>query len=296
MIRRVLRRIVVGSCLLSLLACGAASWLWQRSYHERDQVSFRAFDARYTVRSEGGLIALRGPPAIRSRAEAIYIAPRMATIRNEHIRFFYDPPSVPFYPDSDATNDRLYFHFFAEAGDGTYEHDLFDRSPTPELARFLLDALDIPGQFIAAHILLSHQPENVKIDPRLDRFDSTGFTIRGLQVQWESNPGTGRMYQLFNGTDGSVTGTTTGTPHIDPAQLSAIREYWHIRYDISHLSLRHWQIMTILLVPSVLWAVHGLRHRLLRHRRGRLGLCLVCGYDLRGSVGRCSECGEPRTL
>ena len=30
-----------------------------------------------------------------------------------------------------------------------------------------------------------------------------------------------------------------------------------------------------------------------RRKRMKLGLCLNCGYDLRGSKDRCSECGSP---
>jgi hypothetical protein len=47
--------------------------------------------------------------------------------------------------------------------------------------------------------------------------------------------------------------------------------------------------------PLVAGARFALRRRRLRHRR-KLGLCLHCGYDLRGSESpRCPECGTTRS-
>jgi hypothetical protein len=49
-----------------------------------------------------------------------------------------------------------------------------------------------------------------------------------------------------------------------------------------------WIPGVLLLIPPAI----ALRRRARTHRRRRLGLCLTCGYDLRGSAGdRCPECG-----
>lgn len=53
------------------------------------------------------------------------------------------------------------------------------------------------------------------------------------------------------------------------------------------VSVPHWWVM--LLVATL--AVLGLNRWRVSRRRRKLGLCLVCGYDLRASVGRCPECG-----
>ncbi len=53
------------------------------------------------------------------------------------------------------------------------------------------------------------------------------------------------------------------------------------------LEFPHWAPM---LAAAVLPAV-GITRARRRQRRKRLGLCLKCGYDLRGSKERCPECG-----
>jgi hypothetical protein len=43
------------------------------------------------------------------------------------------------------------------------------------------------------------------------------------------------------------------------------------------------------------WPIAWVLYRLHLRRRKQLGLCLVCGYDLRATTGQCPECGRPVT-
>jgi hypothetical protein len=54
------------------------------------------------------------------------------------------------------------------------------------------------------------------------------------------------------------------------------------------VTVPHWFLaMVPWLVPAMRWA-----YRRPRERRRRRGMCVACGYDLRGTPARCPECGR----
>lgn len=55
-----------------------------------------------------------------------------------------------------------------------------------------------------------------------------------------------------------------------------------------------WTLALVFVANPATWFMRRWLHRYRRRRRIRRGLCVTCGYDLRGSEsGVCSECGEP---
>ena len=67
--------------------------------------------------------------------------------------------------------------------------------------------------------------------------------------------------------------------------------HWHARkgceYDIA-IILPWWFPMLISMPMSIIALRRWLRNR---HQRLRMGLCAICGYDIRASPDRCPECG-----
>jgi hypothetical protein len=59
------------------------------------------------------------------------------------------------------------------------------------------------------------------------------------------------------------------------------------KFECSVVAVPYWSLLALMAVLPALWC----RRRWVRDRRQKMGLCLACGYDLRGSPDRCPECG-----
>ncbi len=69
---------------------------------------------------------------------------------------------------------------------------------------------------------------------------------------------------------------------------------WYVATEAGTL-YASWNTGIPLWMPTLLFAAYPAYRLLPFHRRRKrktLGLCVKCGYDLRGSKRRCPECGE----
>ena len=75
--------------------------------------------------------------------------------------------------------------------------------------------------------------------------------------------------------------------------------WWPPRLQRGQAYPQGWYMIMPLWIPSLAFgSLLYLSYLPLRRRRERkkLGLCIKCGYDLRGSKNRCPECGQPFDL
>ena len=302
--RRLFRRLVSGLCLLSLLACVGVAWLWWRSEAGAGRISFRWAGVRYSVRSDRrGLALLRPPGEAASAGAADQDTSGAARVSNEDLRWW-----AP-VRDGGAGGSVKVSGLCLGGARGSPTESLLRHGSAiykDETVRSLLVALEDPHRFAAAHALLSQATDGAPFSSGTDylgwaiaerRGAELAVTLDGvLRLNFPSLPSfpapgepgaesaDGRGGASFSLSDASATA--------DPAQLPAVRDYWHAQLDVPALSARHGWVVAATAIPPLLWLARRSRRLYTRRRRSRLGLCLRCGYDLTGNTsGKCSECG-----
>lgn len=310
MTRPLARFVVAAFCLLSLLACVGTGWLWWRSHRAgrggEDAVTryFAGRQARYTLVSRAGRLTVYAPPAAPAIVPPRYQAPNepspqeaAAAVRNDQVEWeIVRSRGDPRGGDQRGGSPRP-FASPRVAGEGlfilaaTIERPWYNPPSTKlapaHYAPWLLLALEDPERFVAAHLLLMDL-YSTRADRLEDRPDgSVLHTADGLRAELradESFPPMG----MSNAPDDVI---QRHVARVDPAQLAALRAQWHRRLDAPLGSVPHSWLVCGTAVPPLLWLGTRGRRLLVRRRRRRSGLCLRCGYDMRGSPGRCSECG-----
>jgi hypothetical protein len=264
----------------------AAAWLWWRSYRgHHDHLSFHWQGQRIVLRSESGrLTAWELPTAqgpARAELQAWISRTRNADVVWRALALAEDDPRA-----SNADPD-----FSLHTGWATGRRG---QLPSVGCLRPLLDALDDPERFAAAHAMLSVLTDQWK---RLDWYygshgiyrDAGQHTIIAVYdgMRFNLPPNTG-----WNADPFFAAFYTGPAARYDPAQIPALRDLWFARLAQPVGSWPWWPATLLLCLPTLLWLGHRAGGSMTRRRRHRRGCCGVCGYDLRATTGRCPECGS----
>ncbi|MFI5379052.1 MAG: hypothetical protein ACHRHE_07140 [Tepidisphaerales bacterium] len=126
-------------------------------------------------------------------------------------------------------------------------------------------------------------PDSTALEVIVGDLEYTVSSYRGTLCVWHTPSDPARQYQ--NGRSIRTTKGFAPGELLDFAGFSLRRETSPLDARIIDLPL--WCPLLLFAISPYLW----LRRWRKRRRRRVLGLCIVCGYDLRATPGRCPECG-----
>ncbi|MDB5320374.1 MAG: hypothetical protein JWN40_2005 [Phycisphaerales bacterium] len=272
-LRRILFR---AATVLSFLLCIATLLLWVASYQRQGILVRRALGTPHTFAVEAGTISVRRQPTGTNVTDTARL--RVSYLHNADLSWTIgrarDGSNV-FEPH--LTNRSTWANFAA-------------RLPSADYEAALLEALDDPSRFAAAHVALANaratpaRRATAKSQQPGGPAGETYIDLDGLVLRMPANvldyDEISRRY-------------TSGQPMpltIDPTSQARLRRLWNGRLAEPAASLAcRWLVLPLLILPGAWgWSYVSRTRRAKLRRQGR---CPSCGYDLRATPDRCPECG-----
>ena len=267
-----IRRTLATLAIVSLLFCSATSIFWFRSYRTGGDQSWITTDSggdKLLLASDAGTLAIYGPPPPGPGDATVCALTRQ--LRNNRIVLGPAFPGDEMGPYAVSAMTCQYY-----AG-----RPSMASLSQADIIRPLVDLLDEPESFVAAHAILCRRNRIL--------WGTTGLTWQDLKDDDHEVP---YLANLCGLRIAHVWSDEFHPVWADPAQIPELRSYWYRTLGENRSTFPHRSAVAVFAIAPAAWlaAVAYRRHR--GRQRRQKHLCSACSYDLRATPERCPECGQ----